>query len=88
IVEHLTPFDAAYQMSSSKTAQLLQYKGIPASESADAGLSVIYHQLLKQASMLSFNDAFYLLGVLLVCTLPLVFFMKTAKGGLVHGDMH
>ena len=88
IVEHLTPFDTAYQMASSKAAQLLQYKGIPASESADAGLSAIYHQLLRQASMLSFNDAFYLLGVLLVCTLPLVLFMKTAKGGLVHGGMH
>lgn len=84
IVEHLTPFDAAYQMSSSKTAQLLQYKGIPASGSADAGLSDIYQQLLRQASMLSFNDAFYLLGVLFVCTLPLVLFMKTAKRGLVH----
>ncbi|MBI3378934.1 MAG: DHA2 family efflux MFS transporter permease subunit [Nitrospirae bacterium] len=88
IVEHLTPFDTAYQAASSKAAQLFQYRGVPASESADAGLSAIYHQLLRQASMLSFNDAFYLLGVLLVCTLPLVLFMKTAKGGLVHGDMH
>ncbi|MCX5717261.1 MAG: DHA2 family efflux MFS transporter permease subunit [Nitrospirae bacterium] len=88
LVEHLTPFDAAYQTASSKAAQLLQYRGVPMSESADAGLSAIYHQLLRQASMLSFNDAFYLLGVLLVCTLPLVLFMKTAKGDLVHGDMH
>lgn len=88
IVEHLTPFDTAYQAASSKAAQLFQHRGVPASESADAGLSAIYHQLLRQASMLSFNDAFYLLGVLLVCTLPLVLFMKTAKGGLVHGDMH
>jgi len=44
-------------------------------------------QLLRQASMFSFSDDFYLPGVLLVCTLPLVFFMKTAKKGLVHGDM-
>ncbi len=87
IVEHLTPFDAAYQAASSKAAQLFQYRGVPASASADAGLSSVYHQLLRQASMLSFNDAFYLLGVLLVCTLPLVLFMKTAKRGLVPGDI-
>ncbi|HBU06012.1 MAG TPA: EmrB/QacA family drug resistance transporter [Nitrospiraceae bacterium] len=88
IVDHLTPFDAAYQAASSKAAQLFQYRGVPGSESADAGLSAIYNQLLRQASMLSFNDAFYMLGVLLICTLPLVLFMKTAKRGLVHGDMH
>ncbi|PIV40919.1 MAG: EmrB/QacA family drug resistance transporter [Nitrospirae bacterium CG_4_10_14_3_um_filter_44_29] len=87
IVEHLTPFDAAYQAASSKAAQLFQYRGVPASASADAGLSSVYHQLLRQASMLSFNDAFYLLGALLVCTLPLVLFMKTAKRGLVPGDI-
>ena len=31
IVEHLTPFDAAYQAASSKAAQLFQYRGVPAS---------------------------------------------------------
>jgi len=76
LVEHLTPFDRSYQITSSQLAELLRQKGFDTVTSVQAGLSGIYGQLLRQASMLSFNDAFYLLCILMTCTFPLLIFMR------------
>jgi len=87
LVEHLTPFDLNYQVAAHQTAQMLQYRGLDPSMADQGGLGVIYGSFLKQASMMAFNDAFYLLGIFMVCILPLVFLMKKAKGEAPAG-MH
>ncbi len=79
LAEHLSPFDTSYQLALSKADRFLQYMGFDISAAQQGGLSAIYGQLLKQASMLSFNDAFYLLGILLICTLPLLLLIKRDK---------
>jgi len=76
LVEHLTPFDRSYQITSSQLSQMFQQKGFDPVTSQQAGLSGMYGQLLRHASMLSFNDAFYLLSILMICTLPLLIFMR------------
>ena len=62
-----------------QASQALQYKGAPVVTANQGGLGTIYSGLIKQASMLSFNDAFYLLSVFMILILPLVFLMKKAK---------
>lgn len=87
LVEHLTPFDANYQIAYRQSAQILQYKGFEGVTAQQGSLAAIYEQLLRQASMMSFNDAFYLTSIILVCILPLLFFMKRGKAAM-HVDMH
>lgn len=87
LVEHLTPFDRTYQAVSEKTAQLLQYKGLESSLSENGGLGVMYRELLRQASMLSFNDAFHLVSIMMICILPLVLLMRRGQGATSPG-MH
>jgi len=79
LIENLTPFDSAYQLYTEKASGLLQYKGFESFTSDHGGLGIIYRELLRQSSMLSFNDAFYLVSVLMISILPLVFLMKRAK---------
>lgn len=79
LVEHLTPFDSNYQAATQNASQFLQYRGVDPAVSHQTGLGALYHSLINQATMLSFNDTFYLLSILLMCTVPLVFFMKTAQ---------
>ncbi len=76
LVEHLTPFDTGYRIASSQFSQLFQQRGMDAATSQHAALSGIYGQLLRHASMLSFNDAFYLISILMTCTVALLLFMK------------
>ncbi len=81
LVENLTPFDSSYQIFSEESAQFLQYRGFEDSLSEHGGLALIYKELLRQASMMSFNDAFHLVSIFMISVLPIVFFMKREKVG-------
>jgi MFS transporter, DHA2 family, multidrug resistance protein len=76
LTEHLTPFDPAYVLSAQQSARALLEKGIEASQAAQGGMGLIYQRLLREAAMLSFNDVFYLFTVLMLLTVPLVYFMR------------
>jgi DHA2 family multidrug resistance protein len=87
LVEHLTPFDTTYQVATDRSSQILQYRGLNDAISGQGGLGTIYEQLLRQASMLSFNDAFYLTSIIMLGVLPLVIFMKRRRAAAPAG-MH
>lgn len=76
LVEHLTPFDMPYTIDLYQTSEALKYRGFEPALSGQGGLGVIYDQLLREASMMSFNDVFYLLCLMMVMIIPLVFFMR------------
>lgn len=76
LTEHLTPYDMTYQWSSQQAADALVQRGIETSIAPSGGLGLIYEGLLKQAYMMSFNDVFYFLSVMILCMLPLIVFMK------------
>ena len=79
LVDRLTPFDLNYDWSSQQAAQALQYRGFENGLASHGGLGVMYEKMLREASMMSFNDVFYLLTLLIIVTLPLVFFMKRIR---------
>ncbi len=75
LVEHLSPFDPAYQIYHDKIGAALAAKGLPQS-GADGAL---YGELVRQANTLAFTDAFLTICVLILCVLPLVFIMQRAE---------
>jgi len=76
LVEHLTPFDRNFQAALPNISQILQGRGVSPSLSDQGSLGVIYGELIRQASMFSFNDAFYLLSLMMMLVLLLVPLMK------------
>jgi len=87
LVENLTPFDTAYRIFSEKSTQLLQARGFDDFSSLYGGLGMIYRELIRQATMMAFNDAFFIVCIIMVCVLPFVLFMKRGKQGPSPG-MH
>jgi len=88
LIDHLTPFDRNYQIAAQNASQALQLKGMDPSSASQGGLGMIYGQMLRQASMISFNDAFYLLSILMICILPLVLLMRVGKIDSSAAGMH
>ena len=82
LIEHLAPFDRNFQLTLPQISQILQDRGFVSPLPDRGTLGVIYNQVLQQASMLSFNDVFYILSVMIVLILPLVLLMKKGKA---HG---
>ena len=78
LAEHFTPFDTVFQTAQEQLAIVLRYRGIAFSGADQGSLGSIYGRVIKEASMMSFNDAFYLLTLFLLSVVPLVFFMKRA----------
>lgn len=79
LIEHLTPFDRNFQIVLPNISQILQSRGFIPSLSDQGSLGLIYGEVIRQASMLSFNDAFYLLSTMMMVILPLVLLMKKGK---------
>lgn len=87
LVEHLTPFDSNYQIFAEQSRAFLEHRGVKESVSGQGALGVMYKELLRQSSMQSFNDAFFLVCILMLCIVPLVFFMRRGEAGIAPG-MH
>jgi DHA2 family multidrug resistance protein len=71
LASHLTPFDRSYQWFVQSVSPLLKMKGL-----GSVSPELLYGQLVRQATMLSFNEAFQLLSFLMILVLPLTFLMK------------
>jgi DHA2 family multidrug resistance protein len=79
LISNLTPYDTQYQNAVQQGAQALQNSGLNATQAQQGSLANIYQDLLRQASMLSFNDAFHLTFIIMLCVLPLVLLMRKGK---------
>jgi len=67
--------------------RMLQSRGLDAGAARQTAARMIDGQLRQQAMLISFEKLFYLSGILFLCVLPLVFFLKAPKdAGKI--DMH
>lgn len=88
LAENLSQLNTNFQMGSQKASHALQYMGLGPLAADQGSLGMIYRKLVREASMISFNDTFYLLSVLMILVLPLVLIMKKAKAGGPSPEVH
>lgn len=83
MVDHLTPLDKGYQLTMERVTPLLDLKGFAGGAEAS-----VYGQLVRQATMVSFTDVFYLLAFMMLACVPLVFLMKSSNGNAPRPSIH
>jgi DHA2 family multidrug resistance protein len=88
LIEHLTPFDRNMQVVVPQISEFLRQKGFPPPFLDQGSLGVIQGELLRQAAMLSFNDAFYLLSIMMAVVLLFVPLMKKGEEDVSMSGMH
>jgi len=81
LVEHLTPLDRNLAHGVEQISQALESRGFFPSLSDQGALGVIYRELQRQASMLSFNDAFSFLSTMMFLILPFTLLMRRGSPG-------
>jgi DHA2 family multidrug resistance protein len=81
LVSHLTPFDMPYQIAVEKLKAFFHTLGFTDTMAKMAADGSIYRNLIKQASMIAFNDTFWLMSIMLVATLPLLLIFKRPRHG-------
>jgi DHA2 family multidrug resistance protein len=85
LVSHLTPYDPGYRGFLEKASAVLQTAGSSPTDAAAQAQGLMYGTVLKQASMLAFADAFWVMGALFLVIIPLMFLIR--KTPPVRGPM-
>jgi DHA2 family multidrug resistance protein len=55
---------------------MLAGRGVPETAAEGTSMKMIYGQAVRQATAMGFNDAFWILSVMMVCVLPLLLLMR------------
>jgi DHA2 family multidrug resistance protein len=76
---HLNPYNPAFVERYGAIAQGLIGRGVAPSEAGRKALALLNGLTQQQASVMAFDHAFTIIGVLFVITLPLVFLLKSKK---------
>jgi DHA2 family multidrug resistance protein len=79
LVSHLTPYDPRYREALASTAAMLHGRGASLPDAAAQAQGLIYGNMQRQAGMLAFSDAFWVMGVLFLLIIPLMFMMKNSR---------
>lgn len=76
LVAHVTPLDSGWGSTLAHMAALLQSQGSSAADAMVKAQGMLYGLVQRQAAMLAFADAFWLMGLVFLGILPLLLFMK------------
>ncbi|MHB1459322.1 MAG: DHA2 family efflux MFS transporter permease subunit [Armatimonadota bacterium] len=79
LIEHTSTYDPTYQHMLQGITQGLIAKGQSAIAAPREAVGIIYGMVVKQATLLAFVDAFWLLGVIMIGLIPLVFVMRRPR---------
>jgi DHA2 family multidrug resistance protein len=90
LLSHFSQSSPAMASRMAAIQRMLQSRGLDAFAARQTAARMIDGQLRQQSMMISFEKLFYLSGILFLCVLPLVFFLKAPKAGEktdVHVEM-
>ena len=79
LVAHLTPYDWRYREALGGAAAIFRSGGSSGPDAALKAQGMIYGTMMRQANMLAFADAFWVMGALFLLVIPLMFFIKKVR---------
>jgi len=81
LVANLHPASLAYQGFLDRASHVLVAKGSSGPDAAHQAQGMAYGLLQRQAAMMAFSDAFWIMGILCFALLPLIFLMRRTMAG-------
>jgi DHA2 family multidrug resistance protein len=79
LASHVTPFDEPFRQMEAQAENLFRQGGVDIYTARRKALGTIYGMVQRQASLLSFVEAFRVMGILFLCCTVFVLFMHKAK---------
>ena len=76
LAAHVVRGSVPYRLYIGRLVEMMQAAGIGAGQAAQMAVGMAYQQMVRQASMLSYQNAFKFLSIAVVCMMPLPFVMR------------
>jgi MFS transporter, DHA2 family, multidrug resistance protein len=81
LLNRLTPYNPGYESMLNSTARTLQSGGASSTQALQQAHGLLYSELVRQASMVSFINVFWVLAVTCLLMIPMMFLMKKMRPG-------
>jgi DHA2 family multidrug resistance protein len=88
LVTNFYPGNPAFQQRYDAIADGLVAQGVSIAEAPQRAYAVIDAMMMRQASMLAYNDAWMLLLLCFICVVPAVFMLKKPRSRSAPADAH
>jgi DHA2 family multidrug resistance protein len=88
LTEHVTTMDPTSLGRLDQITRAMMARGVSAASARQQALMILDRQIGAQASVLAFSKIYVLSGIILLCSLPLLFLFKTGKGRGAMGPVH
>jgi DHA2 family multidrug resistance protein len=79
LAAHVSPYDEGVRQFLERAREAFLRGGSDATSAAREALATLYHAIQRQASLLSFDEAFRILGFLFLVFAPLALLMQRAR---------
>jgi MFS transporter, DHA2 family, multidrug resistance protein len=76
LAANVVPNSVPYRLYITRMADYLHSQGMPAAAASQMALGRAYQDMLRQATMLSYKNAFFILSIVIFCLVPLPFVMR------------
>jgi MFS transporter, DHA2 family, multidrug resistance protein len=76
LAANVVPGSAAYRLYTDRMKEVLMANGMPSATAGQAALGSAYREMVRQASMLSYQNAFAILSLVILMLSPLPFLMR------------
>jgi len=88
LAEHITPYSEGVQQMLGQASQRFFAAGSDHYTAGRQSLAMLYHMVQQQASLLSFMEAFRVMGFLFLAIIPLALLMRRAKNARGAAGAH
>jgi MFS transporter, DHA2 family, multidrug resistance protein len=88
LLEHINPYNSYFTDRFNSYVQGFMAKGQSAINAAHEAYSAIDGTINRQSLLLTYNDAYWIVGVVMLCAIPIVFLAPFKKGQKAVADTH
>lgn len=88
LIEHVNPYNPAFTERLNNSVQRFIGRGRSMTEATQAAYASIEGAINRQTLLLTYNDAYWLVGIVMLCAIPLVFISPFKKGQKAVTDTH
>ncbi len=81
LVDHLTPYDTTTSQALDGLTGRLASSGLAPGVAEDSAVKLLDGTVTRHATMMAYNDVFWLMGMLFIFTIPCLFFLSKGSGG-------
>ncbi|MDB5121412.1 MAG: transporter [Sphingobacteriales bacterium] len=88
LIEHVNVYNPAFNERFNMIVKSFMAKGYSLLDAQQGALKAIEGAVMKQTMLLTYTEAYWLVGIIMLCSIPMIFLQKFKKNVQIPVDVH